>query len=634
MHEEEEHEGGRLRVWLTVASGILLGIGLLTSLTHVLAELSREGLFGISLILVAAPVLYDAVRRIREYPFNEDLLMGIAAIGAAAIGVWAEGAAVLLLYNIAERVEDYTVDRVRNIAGRVAGLLPKRALLKKEGRLDEVPVETLSPGDVIIVKAGWRIPVDGKIASGKSSIDQSAITGESIPIEKNVGDTVFSGSLSVDGSLEVLVEKPYKESTVSRIVEMVTEAHERKAKIERFIDRFSRYYTPSMILTAASIALIPPLALGQPFDTWLYRALIVLVIACPSALVISTPVTVLMGLTRAMWSGILVKGGRYLEELAKVRTVIFDKTGTLTYGKLKVSKIVTLNGFTEEQVLELAAAAESKSSHPIANAILEKSGSARHGDALYQEIQLVDVAGKGLKAVMNQGHTLLVGKISFLKEAGIEVDSDKAVLKSLPPSGTTVAVAVDGRMAGLICIEDQIRSEASETLDDLRSMGVRTVMLTGDNSATAQEVSKAIGLEEESYYADLLPEDKVRLVGELKKKYEGSVAMVGDGVNDAPALAESNVGIAIGTAGNDVAIEAADAALMGSNLKAIPHLLKLGRKVSSKIRINIALALSLKALMIIMGASGLIPLWFAIIGDDGLTLLVIANALPLLRYRP
>ncbi|MCL4436385.1 MAG: cation-translocating P-type ATPase [Thaumarchaeota archaeon] len=646
--EEAEHEGegGRLRLWLAVISGILLSVGLLLSFLSDVPINLREGLFGLSLTLVAAPVLYDAIRRFREQPFNEDLLMGIAGIGAAAIGVWAEGAAVLLLYNIAERVEDYTVDRVRNIAKKVAGMLPKRALLRrKDGRLEEVPVESLSPGDVIIVKAGWRVPVDGKILAGRSNMDQAIITGESIPVEKVAGDRVFSGSLSVDGSIEVLVEKPYRESTVSRIVEMVTQAHERKAQIERFIDRFSRYYTPTMILLSAGVALLPPLALpGQSFDTWLYRALIVLVIACPSALVISTPVTVLMGLTRAMWSGILVKGGRYLEELAKVKTIIFDKTGTLTEGRLKVSRIIPLNGFSEDEVLRLAAIAESKSSHPIANAILERAGHIHGGDGEVSEAaaQFTDIAGKGLRVVLGGGSTLLVGKISFLKDAGVEVDDDKRsggwggedgdqmFLQSVPASGTTVGVAVEGRMAGIIHIEDQIRSEAKDTLRMLHSMGVRSVMLTGDNLATAKEVSAAISVGE--YYADLLPEDKVRLAEQLRGRY-GSVAMVGDGVNDAPALAASNVGIAMGTAGNDVAIEAADAALMGSNLKSIPYLLKLGRKVSSKIRINIALALTLKALMIILGAAGLIPLWFAVIGDDGLTLLVIANALPLLRLR-
>lgn len=622
---DEEHGKGRLRLWLAIVSGILLGVGLLSFLADIPAEL-REELFGVSLVLVATPVLYDAIRRIREQPFNEDLLMGIAAIGAAVIGVWEEGAAVLLLYNIAERIEDYTVDRVRNIAKRVAGLLPKRALLKKDGRLEEIPVESLSPGDIIVVKAGWRIPIDGKIVAGRSNIDQSIITGESIPIEKSVGEMVFSGSLSIDGSIEVLAEKPYKESMVSRIVEMVTVAHGRKARIERFIDRFSRYYTPTMILLSAGIALLPPLALGQSFDTWLYRALIVLVIACPSALVISTPVTVLMGLTRAMWSGILVKGGRYLEELAKVKTIIFDKTGTLTQGKLRVSRIIPLNGFSEDEVLRLAAIAESKSSHPIANAILERASHIHGG--VSEAAQFTDIAGKGLKATLSSGGILLVGKTSFLREVGVDID-DQIVLRSVPSSGTTVAVAVDGRMAGLIHIEDQIRSEAKDTIKELHSMGIKSVMLTGDNPATAREVSTSISVEE--YYADLLPEDKVRLAGELRSKY-GSVAMVGDGVNDAPALAASNVGIAIGTAGNDIAIEAADAALMGSNLKSIPYLLRLGGKVSLKIRVNIVLALSLKALMIILGALGFIPLWFAVIGDDGLTLLIIANALPLLRF--
>ncbi|MCL7402562.1 MAG: cation-translocating P-type ATPase [Thaumarchaeota archaeon] len=625
--DEEEHGQRLLRLWLTVVSGILLCAGLLSFPSDILAVF-REGLFGVSLALVGAPVLYNAIRRVRERPFNEDLLMGIAAVGATAIGVLEEGAAVLLLYSIAEIIEDYTVDKARNIAKSVAGLLPKRALLKKNGWLEEVPVEKLNPGDIIIVKAGWRIPIDGKIVAGRSNIDQSIITGESIPIEKSVGDKVFAGSLSIDGSIEVLTEKPYEESTVSRIVKMVVEAHERKAKIERFIDRFSRYYTPTMIMLSIGLGLLPPLALGQSFDMWFYRALIVLVIACPSALVISTPVTVLIALIRAMWSGILIKGGRYLEELGKIKAVIFDKTGTLTQGKLRVSKIISLNGFSEDEVLRLAAIAESKSSHPIANAIIDRAGHLHGGVA--EAVDFMDIAGKGLKATLNNGSILLVGKISFLRELGVEID-DQTVLQLLSPSGTIVAVAVDGKLAGLIHIEDQIRPEAKDTIKELHFIGIKPVMLTGDNPATAKEASTIIGIEE--YYANLNPEDKVRIVAELRSKY-GGVAMVGDGVNDAPALAASNVGIAIGTAGNDVAIEAADIALMGSNLKSIPYLIKLGRKVSLKIKVNITLALSLKALMIILGALGFIPLWFAVIGDDGLTLLIIAYALPLLRFKP
>ncbi len=625
MEEEVEREQSKVRIGLALVSGSLLSVGLVAFLTGVPAGL-RQGLFGVSLVLVAAPVLHNALQRVRENPFNEDLLMGTVGIGAAAIGAWGEGAAVLLLYNIAERVEDYTVDRVRNIAKHVAGLLPKRALIKKDGRIEEIPIEDLSRGDIVVVKAGWRIPVDGRIAAGRSSVDQSVITGESIPIEKSPGERVLSGSLSLDGSLEVVVERPYKESTVNRIVEMVTEAHERKAKIERLIDRVSGYYIPSMILVSVSIALIPPFVLGQPFQTWLYRALIVLVIACPSALVISTPVTVLMGLTRAMRSGILIKGGRYLEELSSVKTIIFDKTGTLTQGKLRVSKVVSLDGFTEDEVLRLAAMAESRSSHPIAHAIMERAG---YGKNEYPDgMQMVDVAGKGIKAIVSGRGTLLVGRTSFLKESGVEIN--EVVSRSMPPGGTTMAVALEGKMIGVICVEDEIRLNAKDVVKQLRSMGKKTIMMTGDNEITAQKVSTEIGIDE--YYADLLPEDKVRLAGELKRKY-GNTAMVGDGINDAPALTATNVGIAVGTAGNDIAIEAADVALMGSDLKAVPYLLRLGRKASTRIKFNIALALAVKALMIVLGAVGLIPLWFAVIGDDGLTLLIIANALPLLRFR-
>jgi len=327
-----------------------------------------------------------------------------------------------------------------------------------------------------------------------------------------------------------------------------------------------------------------------------------------------------------MRSGILIKGGRYLEELSSVKTIIFDKTGTLTQGKLRVSKVVSLDGFTEDEVLRLAAMAESRSSHPIAHAIMERAG---YGKNEYPDgMQMVDVAGKGIKAIVSGRGTLLVGRTSFLKESGVEIN--EVVSRSMPPGGTTMAVALEGKMIGVICVEDEIRLNAKDVVKQLRSMGKKTIMMTGDNEITAQKVSTEIGIDE--YYADLLPEDKVRLAGELKRKY-GNTAMVGDGINDAPALTATNVGIAVGTAGNDIAIEAADVALMGSDLKAVPYLLRLGRKASTRIKFNIALALAVKALMIVLGAVGLIPLWFAVIGDDGLTLLIIANALPLLRFR-
>lgn len=628
VSETDHEEEGSKRLWITATGALLLIIGVILAWLGI-GKGFEEIFYGVSLAIATAPVLWEAIGRLRKNPFNADLLMSIAAVGAAAIGVWEEGAAVLILYNVAETLEDYTVDRVRKIALKMAGLLPKRALVKRsDGRLEEVPVHKLWVGDVIVVKPGWRIPIDGKIISGHSNIDQSAITGESIPIEKSLGEEVLSGTLNMEGSLEIKVEKPFKDSTVSRIVKLVMEARERKTNIEKFVDKFSRRYTPAMMVLAASIALIPPLLLGGSFSVWVYRALFVLIIACPSAFVIATPVTILMGLTRAMRSGVLIKGGMYLEEISRTRVVAFDKTGTLTKGKLKVSEIIPSSGFQKSEVLTLAALAESMSSHPIAMAIVDAAK--EQGLKLNEDVKVVEVAGKGVKASLGKSKTISVGKPSFLCENGVLVD-ETLMEKKAEGGGTLVAVSVDGKCAGLIIVADELRPEAKETVETLRAIGVEKVeMLTGDNEVTAKAIAERLGITK--YHAALLPEHKVLLATALREKY-GSIAMVGDGINDAPVLAASNVGIALGTAGNDIAIEAADIALMSSDLRAVPYTIKLGRKVINKLKINIAITLSFKFFMIALGALGLIPLWFAVIGDDGITLVVIANALPLLRFK-
>lgn len=625
--ESRESEGREhLRLWVTLAA-IPLIVGAWVSSWIGFGKSVEIPLDALALSVASAPVLFDAVKRIRQHPFSADVLMSVAAFGSAAIGAWHEGAAVMLLYNIAETVEDYTVDRVRNVTKKMAALLPQRALLKRDGAFVEVPVDDLKVGDTIVVKPGWRIPIDGRIVAGRSNVDQSAVTGESVPIEKSVGSGVLSGTLNLEGALEAQVEKPFRDSTVSRIVKLVMEAHEKKAQIEKFVDRFSKYYTPSMIGLAVLVALLPPMILAEPITVWTYRALIVLIIACPSALVISTPVTVLLGLTRAMWNGIMVKGGMYLEEASRVRAVAFDKTGTLTLGTLQVSKVLGMNGYTENEVLRLAAIAESRATHPISAAIVAEAK--RRGIETVAEVELVDHAGRGIKALFASGENVLVGKPSFLAENGITVDAPS--FEELSEEGTSIAVAAEGRQVGTIVVVDQLRPEAKETIVALKEIGVKQIaMLTGDNESVAKKIAQEAGVTE--YYAQLLPEDKVRIAKKLRQDY-GTIAMVGDGINDAPVLAASNIGIALGTAGNDIAIEAADVALMGSNLRAVPYLVQLGRKVVRKLKTNIAIALALKFLMIGLGSFGLIPLWFAVIGDDGVTLLVIANALPLLRVR-
>ncbi len=626
-HSDEKAEKEGLRRWATILSAFLFGFGIVLGAVPVAPGL-QEVIFGIALGIAVLPVFREAFEHVRENPFNADLLMGLAAIGAALIGVWEEGAMVLLLYNVAESLEDYTVDKVRNIVTRMAHLLPKRAVVKRDGILEDVAVETLRVGEEIVVKPGWRIPVDGRILVGSSTIDTSTITGESIPVGKTSGDEVLSGTLNLEGSLEVRVEKPFSDSTINRIVRLVMEARERKTSIERVVDKFSRRYTPTMLLLALSIMVIPPVFFGGSWPTWVYRSLIVLIIACPSAFVIATPVTVLMGLTRAMWSGVLVKGGIYLEEIARVRVVAFDKTGTLTQGRLKVAEVYPSSGHTQEEVLRFAAIAEAQSSHPISRAIME--GAKDQGFKPNGDVELVEVPGKGIIATFKAGKIVIVGKPAFLAERGIA---------SPPPigeyiaraQGTVVSVAVNASFIGVIAIADEIRPEAKQAIKTLHSLGVdRVEILTGDVENTARYVAEQLGVHH--YLAGLLPEEKVARINQLRELY-GSVVMVGDGVNDAPVLAASSVGIAVGTAGNDIALEAADVALVNSDLTAVPYTIQLGQKVSRKLKINIGLTLFFKILVIVLGALGVIPLWFAVIGDDGMTLIILANALPILRFK-
>jgi Cd2+/Zn2+-exporting ATPase len=623
LEEDEEKEKGKKRLFLTIVATAFLAIGIALAINGV-GKGFVEILFVFALAFSIAPILWEAVKHFKMNPFNADLLMGIAGIGATAIGVWEEGAVVLILYNIAETIEDYIIDKTRKLAGKIAAILPKKALVKTNGTLEEMPVEKLQVGQVIVVKPGWRIPVDGRIIQGSSLVDQSMITGESIPVEKGPGDEILAGTLNIQGSLEVRVERPFYDSTVSRIVRIVTEERRRKAKIERFVDRFSRIFTPLMLIIATSVAFIPPLAFGESLSVWIYRALIVLVVACPSAFLIATPVTILMGLTRAMWSGFLIKGGKYLEELSRIRVVAFDKTGTLTLGKLKVSKIVPSNEFKSKEVLKLAAIAASRSSHPIALAIVNEAK--EQGISLNEHVHVIEIAGKGVKATLQDGRTVLIGKPLFLEESGIKTNIENDPLND----GTHVAVALNNRFAGLIIVKDEPRQDAKETIEVLKTMNIEVAMITGDNEATAKVIAEQLGIT--NYYANLLPEDKVSVANNLREKY-GPIATVGDGINDAPVLAASNVGIAIGTAGNDIAIEAADVALMGSDLRSVPYIIKLARKTMTKLKVNIALTLLVKFFMILLGILGLIPLWFAVIGDDGLTLVLIANSLTLLYFK-
>lgn len=606
---------------ILLLSGVLLVTGLALSIfSNVKAYATWLELA--SLLIVLAPILQKAFVRIKANPFNTNVLMSTAGVGSLLIGSYAEGAAVLLLYVLAELLESYTTDRVRNTTKKIAKLLPKRALLKADQSLIEVPVEELKVGDLIVVKPGWRIPVDGRIVSGSSSIDQASVTGESVPVEKTTSDSVLSGTLNLDSSLEIAVTKVFADSTTSRIIDLVMNAQSRKANAEKFVDKFSRYYTPAMLVLALLVALVPPLFLQGAWSEWAYRALIVIVIACPSAFLISTPITVLISLTAAMRSGVLIKGGLYIETLSQIKAVIFDKTGTLTEGRPAVIGIDTCNGFQEVPLLEAASALEASSSHPLALAIVSY---AEMRKVSIKAAEVTEASGKGVRGTVG-GQEVLAGKLAYLQENNVDVSP--ALRKAT--EATQVGIAIGGKLAGVISLSDALRAEASQTVAELQQIGIAPVaMLTGDRKSVAKTIANQLGITE--VYADLLPEDKERIAKDLRQKY-GTTAMVGDGINDAPVLAASNVGIALSSAGNDIAIEAADVALMSGNLRAIPYLIKHGRKSVAKLRANLALALALKLAMIVGGVLGIIPLWAAVLGDDGATLIVIANSLPLLRH--
>lgn len=618
----------RFRSILSVVAGIVILLELLFDFIGI-TVLATHILDYVLLIVLIILVAFSAIKEFKEHPFNIDFLMTVAAVSATWIGAIHEALLVLILFNFAEYVEEKTTDKLRKTVHEFSKIIPKKTYKYENGRLVEVNVNELTVGDEILIKPGQRVPVDGVILQGETAIDVSTITGESIPIDVKPKDQILSGSINLTNSVRVKVIKPFKDSTVSRIMQLVLEAQERKAKIERFIDRFSVVYTPIVLILAIATVLVPVLIFSQPFKLWLYRSLILIVLACPSAFIISTPITYFVGLTRAMKSGLIVKGSIYLETLSKVNAMAFDKTGTLTENRLVVKQVIPINSSNEKEVLKLAAFLETHSNHPIARAIVDK--------AVQENINLnsdnirtvEELPGLGLRAIVDDVGEIVIGNERILSKLNIKFSSEKH--SSLVREGKIVYVARNGEVIGLIEIEDVLRKTAVEAINELYKLGLsHPIMLTGDNEPVARKIAKKLDIKE--YYANLLPEDKVRIVRALKKQYN-YISMVGDGINDAPALAVSDVGIAIGTAGNDIAIESADVAVMSDDLRRIPYLIRLSRKVQLKLKMNLILAFSLKLFLMALGLLGFIPLLIAVLGDDGLTLLIIGNTVPILKYK-
>lgn len=615
---------GRL-VTVSVA-GIALGVALLMDVAGV-GRVYVMTLLAISSIAGGWHVVPRGLRAALNRALDMNFLMTIAAVGAWIIGEQAEAASTLFLFAVAELLESYSMDRARNAIRKLMELSPAEATVRRDGAEARVPVSEIDVGETVIVRPGEKIAVDGSIAAGQSSVNQAAITGESMPVDVAVGDSVFAGSINVQGALEVRSEKPASDSTLARIIHAVEEAQATRAPSQTFVHRFSRIYTPGVVIAAIAVAILPPLAGFGNFEMWVYRALTMLVVACPCALVISTPVTIVSGLARAARGGVLIKGGAYLEAAGAITTICFDKTGTLTRGTPAVTDIAPLGRWSENDVLSAAAAVERHSEHPLARAVLQAA--AERNLAIPESTDFEALSGRGARASVN-GATVLLGNERLANEIGALKPEVTTLLSRFAESGKTVVLVIRGRETiGVIAIADQTRPNARDSLLELRAAGIsRLFMLTGDNEGTARAIARELSLD--SYYAGLLPDDKVRVVRELEEKGERLI-FVGDGVNDAPALAAATIGVAMGAAGTDVALETADVALMADDLSKLAFVVRLSRATLGVLRQNIAFAIAIKAVFLVLALGGWATLWMAIAADMGASLAVVANGLRVLR---
>ncbi len=613
----------------TVISFILLVCGLI-SVNLGASELVVEGLFLTGIFLGGLlPAKNGISVLINAREFDMNILMTIAVVGAAAIGALEEAATVVFLFSFGNMLQGYTLDKTRNSIRSLMELTPNEALVRRGTTEIKMSVEKISVGDTIVVLPGERIAMDGKVSAGYSTVNEAPITGESIPVEKQLGDEVYAGTINERGSLEVKVTKLARDNTISRIIHMVEEAQGQRAPSQQFVDKFAKYYTPAVIILAALVATVPPLFLGQPFEKWVYEALAMLLVACPCALVISTPVSIVSAIGSAAKNGVLIKGGMYLEEAGTLSVVAFDKTGTLTEGKPHVTDIIPVDGLPDQEFLSIASAIESRSEHPLAEAIVNYAK--EHGAKVTIISKFESIPGKGAKAVV-RGKTYRIGNSRFFVEQAIDLKPVEGEISRLQNEGKTVMILGDDvRVLGLIAVADILRENSGQAVSKLKKAGIKKViMLTGDNENTARAIALKAGVDD--FRADLLPEDKVDAVKSLLAEH-GKVAMVGDGVNDAPAMAISTVGIAMGAAGTDTALETADIALMADDLTKLTDTIKLSRKTLGIIKQNIALALIIKGLILLLVVPGWLTLWLAVVGDMGSSLLVTLNGMRLLRMK-
>lgn len=619
----EPSEGLKKEVTILVLCFFALFIGIFfqEELHRSYSEVFEYGLFGGLFLLTGYSVLWKAFKNlIHGKVFDENFLMSIATLGAICIHALPEAAGVMIFFRMGEVLEQYAVNRSRKSIQALLAIKPDSAHLKTDAGIETVSPEEVSIGAEIIVKPGERVPLDGTVVSGESQLDLSALTGESKPTKIYSGEMILAGAISQTGTLTIKVTKIFEESSISRILEMVENALQRKSKTDRFITTFAKYYTPAIVFISTLTALIPPFVLGVgDFKDWVYRALVILVISCPCALVISIPLGYFGGLGRASHEGILIKGSNYLDILPKVKTFIFDKTGTLTEGVFKVTDIQTRNGYQKEDLIRYAAYAEAYSNHPIASAIR---------DAYKEPIEIEKIithfekAGFGVKASLEEGE-ILIGNDKYLHLE--EITHQDCELDQ-----TAIYVVVNREYAGYIIISDQEKKGTTEAIQSLKKLGIKkTVMLTGDNQHVAKYYRDKIGID--AVHAELLPEDKVRILEQYQEEYPGQIAFVGDGINDAPVIARADVGIAMGKAGTDAAIETADIVLMTDHLSKLSTAITISQKTKSIIWQNIIIALGIKFLFVVFGAFGMANMWEAVFADVGVTLLAVLNSLRVLK---
>ncbi|MEP6564264.1 MAG: heavy metal translocating P-type ATPase [Mesorhizobium sp.] len=608
---------------LTIASGAALAAAFAV---HTIWPVTGVWVFIAAMLIGLVPIARRAVMAaLAGIPFTIEMLMTIAAVGAVIIGAGEEAATVVFLFLVGELLEGVAAGKARSSIQALTTLVPKTAFLEENGATREVPAESLKVGAIILARPGDRIPADGKIVEGESAIDESPVSGESVPVRKGADADVFAGTINGDGVLRITVTAAASDNTIARIVKLVEEAQESKAPTERFIDRFSRWYTPAVVAVGALVAVVPPLAFGGDWNEWIYKGLALLLIGCPCALVISVPAAIAASLSAGARRGLLMKGGAVLEGLGKITAVALDKTGTLTEGKPVVTDVVAI-GISEKEVLSLAAALETGSSHPLALAILRKAKA--DGVPVPAAAEAKALGGKGVVGRVGGKKLFLGSPIAAGEKATLPADHAARIAK-LNDEGKSVSVLlVNDVLAGFIAMRDEPRPDALAGLKALTDAGIRTVMLTGDNQRTAAAIGKQLGIE---VRAELLPEDKQRIVGELKR--QGLiVAKVGDGINDAPALAAADIGIAMG-GGTDVALETADAAVLHGRVGDVAAMIKLSQATMANIKQNITMALGLKAVFLVTTIAGITGLWPAILADTGATVLVTANAMRLLRWK-